>query len=204
MNKHKITRIFSKIPQIETERLLLRKLVPSDSEDMYEYSRLPSVTEYLLWEPHPDEDYTYRYLCYVQTQYRSGDFYDWAVTLKQSGKMIGTCGFTSFDLPNGRGEVGYVLNPDVWGRGIAAEAVMAVLEFGFVQLGLERIEAKYIFGNDQSRRVMEKCGMTFEGVLRSYMQIKDRYRDIGFCSILRGEFDSLRAQRGFPFGLVGK
>ena len=71
---------------------------------------------------------------------------------------------------------------------------MAVLQFGFAELMLNRIEAKYIFGNDRSRRVMEKCGMRFEGVLRSYMKIRNRYCDIGFCSILHSRFEEILSQ----------
>ena len=197
MHQNRLTKFFSHIPVIETERLLLRRMVQADFRDMYAYARLELVTRYLLWDPHPDEKYTYRYLGAVQRQYRAGEFYDWAITLKTSGRMIGTCGFTSFSLPDDRGEIGYVLNPEYWGHGIVPEAVMAVMEFGFSELKLNRIEAKYVFGNDRSRRVMEKCGMRFEGVLRSYMKIRDRYCDIGFCSILRNRFDEIAAYRHF-------
>ena len=200
MNKKKLVGFFSHIPCIETERLLLRRLMQSDSHDMYEYAKKEQVTRYLLWEPHPDEDYTYRYLSAVQRQYREGECYDWAITLKASGKMIGTCGFAAFSPTDDRGEIGYVLNPDYWGHGIVPEAVMAVLEFGFRELNLNRIEAKYIFGNDRSRRVMEKCGMQFEGVLHSYMKIKNRYCDIGICSILRSHFEELSQHVPFYYG----
>ena len=102
--------------------------------------------------------------------------------------MIGTCGFTSFDFRNNSAEVGYVLNRSYWGKGIAPEALDAVIAFGFDELILRRIEAKFIIGNDNSRRVMEKCGMQFEGVLRSSMMVKHEYRDIGICSILSDEY----------------
>jgi ribosomal-protein-alanine N-acetyltransferase len=188
MNKHQLARIFAQPPELLTKRLLLRKLVVSDYADMYEYSRLEEVTRYLVWEPHPDEHYTARYLDTVQAQYRNGEFYDWGVEWRETGKLIGTCGFTSFDLPNKRAEVGYVINPAFSGRGVATEALMAVLDYAFNELKLHRVEAKYIYGNDASRRVMEKCSMTFEGILRGYMYIKREFRDIGICSILTDEF----------------
>ena len=85
-------------------------------------------------------------------------------------------------------EVGYVLNPEYWGKGIATEALERVLQFGFEELHLHRIEAKFMQGNERSRRVMEKVGMSIEGVLRESMMIKGNYMNIGVCSILRSEW----------------
>ena len=159
-----------------------------DAGDMYEYACQSEVTKYLTWSPHPSREYTRDYLAYVQKQYEDGEYYDWALIFKDEMKMIGTCGFTSFDDENNAGEIGYVLNPDYWGRGLAAEAVREVLKFGFQRLNLHRIEAKHIEGNNQSRRVMEKCGMSYEGTHRSSMYIKGEYRTICICAILREEY----------------
>ncbi len=180
--------VFRDVPTLTTERLTLRRLKTSDSHDMYEYSCDPQVTKYLLWEPHKSHEQTKNYLHYVQKCYRDGRFHDWAVISNYDKKMIGTCGFTTLDFENNCAEIGYVLNPKYWGQGIAAEAVRRVMDFGFMEMNVHRIEAKYIIGNDASRRVMEKCGMTFEGVKRSSMFIKGDYRDIGIYSILYDEY----------------
>ncbi len=192
MQKSNVISIFSKIPTLTTAHLTLRKMKPSDARDMYEYARLESVTEYLLWYPHKCVEQTMDYLQYVQASYRAGDFYDWAVVDSETKKMIGTCGFTRLDFTHNLAEIGYVLNPGYWGRGIATEAVRRVMDFAFMELNVHRVEAKYIIGNDASRRVMEKCGMTFEGVQRASMYIKGQYRDIGICSILSDEYIAKR------------
>ena len=191
MKKEHICRIFSRIPELETERLILRKMRVGDEEDMYAYAKRSEVTRYLLWSPHPDIYYTRDYLRYLATRYAAGSFYDWAIVLKSSGRMIGTCGFTSFDCPHDAAEIGYVLNPDYRGQGIAPEAVRAVLAFGFDKLALHRIEARFIEGNEASLRVMEKVGMRFEGYRREAMLIKGTYRTIGYSSILRAEYEAL-------------
>lgn len=188
MKKSFIFDLFSKIPTLTTARLTLRRMKTSDWRDMYEYASQERVTKYLLWEPHKSPEQTQDYLRYLQAQYRAGDFYDWAVVTNDERKMIGTCGFTSLDFANNSAEVGYVLNPEYWGRGIAAEALRRVIEFGFMELNVHRIEAKYIIGNENSRRVMEKCGMSFEGIRRSSMFIKGEYRDIGVCSVISDEY----------------
>ena len=188
MKREIIYRIFSHLPELKTERLTLRKMMVTDAPDMYEYASRRDVTQYLLWEPHESEYYTYRYLSYIQSRYRAGDFHDWAVTVRETDKMIGTCGFTRFNFDANSAEIGYVLNPSFWGCGIAPEAVMSVMRFGFVNLRLNRIEARYMIGNDASRRVMEKVGMQFEGVRRDGIFVKGAYRDVGICAILSSEF----------------
>lgn len=188
MKKETIYRSFSHLPELHTERLTLRKMLVGDSEDMYEYARRDDVTRYLTWNPHPDRAYTHEYLEYIGGRYSAGMFYDWAIVFREHRKMIGTCGFTSFNCTHDSAEVGYVLNPAYWGKGIATEALSRVLRFGFEELHLHRIEAKFIKGNERSRHVMEKVGMTFEGYNREAMRVKGTYVTVGVCSILAAEW----------------
>jgi ribosomal-protein-alanine N-acetyltransferase len=183
MNKSQLS-LFKKIPTVTTERLILRKMLPTDADDMFEYAQNPIVTQFLLWEPHVTRKFTQSYLKFIQSQYAGAMFFDWAVTLADSGKMIGTCGFARLDLPNRVGEIGYVLNPDFRARGIAVEAARAVIDFGFKNLALHRIEARFMQGNDASRRVMEKLGMSFEGFAKDSIFVKGAYRTVGTCSLI--------------------
>ena len=184
MKRETIRQIFTHMPTLETDRLRLRPMRMTDSTDMYDYARRSDVTEFLRWSPHPSEQYSRDYLRYIEQRYAMGEFYDWAVVERESGKMIGTCGFTRFDFPHNTGEIGYVLNPDYHGKGYGTEAAERVVRFGFEELELHRIEAKFIMGNEASLHVMEKLGMRFEGYRRDGMWIKDGYRTIGVCAIL--------------------
>ena len=188
MKEKELNRKFRRMPTLHTPRLTLRKMKPDDCADMFDYARRADVTEFLLWEPHPNKNHTKRYLEYIRTMYNNGEFYDWAVELDSEKKMIGTCGFSAFDFANNSAEVGYVINPVYHGSGYATEALLEVLNFGFIELNLHRICAKYIDGNDASRRVMDKCGMRYEGCARSSMFIKGQYRSIHTCAILSDEF----------------
>lgn len=189
MNKSKLS-VFKKIPTVETDRLTLRKMLPSDDEDMFEYAKNPAVTRFLLWDAHINRKFTHSYLKFIQSQYSAGNFYDWALTLTESGKMIGTCGFSSFDIDNNAAEVGYVLSPDYWGNGIAAEALSRVMRFGFEELELHRIYARIMDGNAASESVAKKCGMRHEATLESSLFVKGEYRTIKIYAILREEFYS--------------
>ncbi len=175
------------MPTLKTERLTLRPMRTSDAYDMYEYACREDVTEYLLWSPHPSVGATYDYLAYIEQRYACGEFFDWAVTLTDSGKMIGTVGFTTISTQHNFGELGYVLNPEYHRKGYGTEAASRVVEFGFSTLGLHRIEAKFMLGNTASAHLMEKLGMAFEGYHRDSMLVKGKYRTIGTCSILAEE-----------------
>jgi len=102
--------------------------------------------------------------------------------------MIGTCGFTSFDLQNNSAEIGYVLHPDFWGKGLAKEAVMRLMTFGFAELRLHRLTAKIMTENSASKRVAEKCGMRHEATHVESMLIKGAYETIDEYAILAKEF----------------
>ena len=184
-------KLFTRIPTLTTERLTLRRILPTDLDDVFAYASNPAVPRYLLWYPHPNKDYTARYLREVDRRYKKAQYYDWAVTLTESGKMIGTCGFTSFDLPNNSAEVGYVLSAPYWGQRIAPEALRAVITFGFEVLCLNRIEAHFMPDNHASRRVLEKCMMLPEGVRREAMYAKGRYIDIETYAITEKDYKKI-------------
>ncbi len=188
MREGALRRVFKNMPVLSTQRLTLRRMYRTDTDDMYEYAHQPIVTEYLTWAPHPDRRYTARYLSYLSGQYADGAFYDWGVVLRSENKLVGTCGFTSFSEENNSAECGYVISPAYWGRGIAAEALTEVMRFGFSTLGLHRIECRYMIGNDRSRRVMEKVGMRYEGTYRDALLLGREYKTVGVCAIVDSEF----------------
>ena len=183
-------KIFVNIPELRTERLILRKITRRDLDDVYEYASDGEVSKYLLWEKHPEKYYTRSYLSLIESKYRKAEFYDWGIEL--DGKMIGTCGFSSISCENNSAEVGYVINRAYWGKGIALEALRAVLSFGYDVLGLNRIECRVMSENKGSIRVLEKCAMKFEGVLRQALLVKGVYRDISIYSMLKDEYIALK------------
>ena len=191
MTQEQLHCIFTNPPSLSTDRLLLRKITPEDASDMFLYSRLDEVTRYLLWDAHPSEEYTRSYISYLQERYATGDFYDFGVVLKETGRMIGTVGFTSFDLPNNSAEVGYVISPFHQGKGFATEALKKVISFGFDVLGLSRISAVCMQENSASLRVMEKCGLKREGLLRSAVFAKGDMKDVYLSAITEKDYFNL-------------
>ncbi len=193
LNDRKIKEVFANIPQIETERLVLRRIEVQDSADMYEYSCQAKVTEYLTWNPHKSEKETERYIKLLGKKYDKGAFWDFGLEHKESSKFIGTCGFTSFNQDENSAEIGYVLSPCFWGMGLAFEACTAVLKFGFAVFDLDRICARYIEGNDSSRRVMEKLGMSYVTTYKNSYYIKNEYKTVIEYSVTKKDFFAAQA-----------
>jgi ribosomal-protein-alanine N-acetyltransferase len=186
--------VFGNLPPLETERLLLRKIGVDDADDMFEYGRDPEVTKYLMWEPHRTVDDSIEFIRWVMRQYDAGEIAPWGMEIKETGKFIGTVGYHEWNVRHGRAEIGYSLARSFWGLGYMTEAVRAVIDFGFGVMGLNRVEANCFIENKGSARVMEKCGMKFEAILRQHLFVKGRYEDVKMYSILRREWagDGLR------------
>jgi RimJ/RimL family protein N-acetyltransferase len=128
--------------------------------------------------------------------------FQFAVTLKPTGQLIGNCGVRRNTPETHEGDIGYELDPRFWGKGYATEAGRAVLDFGFSQLRLHRISAWCIAENSGSARVLEKLGMRQEGRLREHDYFKDRWWDILVYAILYDEWNaqSNHAQAAVPGG----
>ena len=183
-----LSKYFSHMPTLETERLIFRAVKRSDLQDINEYASNPKTSEFLLWEPHKSLEYTREFIELVISRYKSGEYNDWALVHKETNKMIGTCGFTRIDQENSIVEIGYVISPEYWGMGFATEAASKIIEFAFDELQVNRIEAKFMFGNEASLAVMKNIGMKFEGYQRDALFVKGKFRTIGVSSILKREY----------------
>lgn len=146
---------------LESKRLILRKWKKSDSKDMYEFAKSERVGPYAGWPPHRNIRDSKRL---IKMFIRSNDTY--AIVLKSENKVIGSIGMYNRS-PDGslfnlnQREIGYVLNPQYWGRGIMPEAVKCLIDYGFTKLNLDLIWCGHFKYNEKSKRVIEKCGFKY-------------------------------------------
>ena len=178
---------FSRLPVVETERLILRKMRMSDAAGVHRYAKDPEVARHVLWEAHRSLWETRAYIRFLLYQYRNGDPGSWAIVLRESGKVIGTIGYMNYSPDNATVEVGYSLSREHWGKGLMTEALRAVIGESFRVLQLHRIEAMHFTDNPASGRVMEKCGMRKEGELRQRLYNKGKFADVALYAILRSD-----------------
>ncbi len=167
-----------KPPVLETERLLLRAPRLSDAKNVYAYARDPAVSRYVLWSRHLSVGDSRRFLSGMMMENRMGESLTMCCVLKSDGRVVGTAGFCQIDRENLRGEVGYSFAKSVWGQGLATEALHSLLAYGFDVMKLHRVEGYCDVRNPASARVMEKCGMAREGVLRERFLNKGEFVDV--------------------------
>ena len=144
---------------LETERLILRPFPLDDAEGLYAYASHPEVGPPAGWAPHKDPAESRRV---IETIFLPADTL--AVVRRADGRLIGSAGFVGkhrTELGEPSEEVGYSLARDCWGQGLIPEAVEAILRHAFGELGYAAIWAAYYDGNRKSKRVMQKCGMTY-------------------------------------------
>ena len=153
--------------QIQTERLLLR---PWQPEDLGEFTRLltdPEVTRYIIVnEPFTPQDVAEVSARTVEHWEHNG-FGAWVAIEKATGRWVGRIGLNEIlDWPGpDKVEVGWELHQEFWGRGLATEGGRACVRYGFEVVGLARIMSATMATNAASRRVMDKCGLRFQGEL---------------------------------------
>jgi ribosomal-protein-alanine N-acetyltransferase len=178
------------LPVLETERLVLRPYALADAPRVQQMCGDDAVASTVLNMLHPYPDgAAEKWISTHADSFRQGTEVTLAITLKPSGMVVGSVAL-SIDKNHKRGELGYMVAREQWNCGYGTEAVRAVMRYGFGVLGLNRIQAMHFPRNQGSGRVMQKLGMTKEGLLRQYVCNRGNFEDLVVYSILRGEFEA--------------
>lgn len=170
---------------IQTSRLTLRRVAPEDAEAIFTgYAQDSEVTRYLTWRPHQRLEDTRAFIETQSAAWEAGTQFAWTI-LRNGGEVIGGIALR----PEGfKVNVGYVIAQGHWGNGFAAEALQALVDWALSQPDIYRVWAVCDTENPASARVMEKVGMTREGVLRRWIihpQTGDTPRDCLCYSIVK-------------------
>ena len=175
---------------IETHRLILRPFRAGDAPAMFRnWASDPVVTEYLTWAPHDSEQTTAGLVAnWAKETEENPLFFQWAIELKSIREPIGSISAMHVDERVESAELGWCIGKDWWGQGIMPEAGAAVIAYLFDEVGLNRVAARHDVRNPKSGRVMQKLGMTFEGVMRQAGVSNAGIGDIAVYSILRSEY----------------
>jgi len=175
--------------EIVTDRLILRRFTLEDAENMFNnWANDPEVTKYLRWPPHSDVDATRKLLAEWIACYDDPAYYSWAIALKENDVVIGSLGIMGVSEIDEAGEIGYCIGKKWWGKGFMTEALNAVISFGFEQAGFNRLEAGHSIHNPASGCVMQKAGMTLEGIARQKYKANLGFQDCKLYSILKDDY----------------
>ena len=179
-------------PILRTSRLILRPFVFDDALAVQLLAGAREVADTTLHIPHPyPSGAAEHWIATHGPTWDAGTGVTYAITDATSGVVIGAVALTIVPA-HARGELGYWVGLPYWNRGYCTEASRAVVELGFGQLGLHRIQARHLTRNAASGRVMQKLGMLPEGVNRHAMRKNDRFEDLALYAILSDEWASGR------------
>jgi len=174
---------------IRGQRIDIRKLRPADADDIYRHVKVKGVARWTLALPYPyPKDGAIKHIRQQQRLWRLGKTYSFAIVSQDTGLPIGAVALNRVDTKHRCAEAGYWLGKKYWGKGIMTEALRLLLQFGFEELKLYRIFAMAMGPNIGSRRVLEKCRFTQEGILRQAVLRYGKRRDFINYGILRTEY----------------
>lgn len=175
--------------EINTERLILRRFIENDAENMFHnWANDPEVTKFLRWPPHEDVEVTKNLLKEWVANYADPTRYEWAIALKENDMVIGSIGLFDISEIDESGEIGYCIGRAWWGKGMMTEVLKAIIAFGIEQVGFNRLEAGHSVHNPASGKVMQKAGMTYEGIARQKYKSMLGFQDSKFYSFLKDDY----------------
>lgn len=175
------------IPTINTPRLLLRPLCDEDTSDMFAFTSDPEVTQFVLWPRHTSLEDSRGFIRFLNSEHISSC----GIIHHADRKLIGTCFFHSFHPQHNKTEIAFNIASSYWRQGYATETAKALVSHCFASWDINRIEATCMIDNHGSARVLEKIGMTFEGIMRQSHCRQQEFVDMKLYAILKSDYQTL-------------
>jgi RimJ/RimL family protein N-acetyltransferase len=182
-----------RLPTITTARLRLRWLTSDDVPALLGVFGDPEVCRYWSRPALRDRAAAAALHDEIVRSFAARSLFQWGIAERETDAVVGTCTLAALSAEHRRGEVGYALARDAWGRGYAAEALAAVLAFAFDTLALHRVEADVDPRNARSIRALERAGFEREGYLRERYHVGGELQDAVLYGLLRPHWAARRA-----------
>lgn len=177
-----------KLPTIETGRLRLRWLTPADAPSLLSIFGDPAVCRYLLRPPLTDLSAADALQEEIARYFADRTLFQWGVADRESDLVVGTCTLAWPSAEHRRAELGFVLAPEMWGRGYMTEALPALIRFAFEDLALHRLEADADPRNQRSIKLLEQLGFQREGHQRERYNVNGELQDAVLFGLLRPDW----------------
>ena len=180
---------FCPFPEIITSRLLLRQLSMNDVPEFLELRSNDQVMQYIDREKTKTREEAELLLKTIIERYEKNEGLLWVITLLSDSekKLIGTIGFWQILQEHYRAELGYLLHPSWWNKGIMKEAIQSATSYGFGPMQLHSIEARINPENAASAAILEKSGFTREAYFKEDYFFQGKFMDTAVYSLLAGK-----------------
>ena len=175
--------------RLETDRLILRRYEIDDASAMFKnWASDPEVTKFLMWQTHSSEDMSKNIINDWLKEYSDEKYYHWAIILKDNGdEPIGDIAVVHMNEDVSMMHIGYCIGRNWWHQGVTSEALKMVMDYLFDVVNVNRIESRHDPRNPYSGKVMQKCGMKYEGTLRSSDRNNQGICDACYYALLKLE-----------------
>ena len=182
-------KIVNQFPSLQTNRLDLIEITQCHSGDILKLFGDVNVTRFNNLLPFGSEQEAQKFIDVYRIRFKDKTGLRWGISLKGKHHIIGTIGFNNFTKRH-RANIGYDLQKEYWNNGYITEALKAVVNFGFNQLEINRIEAEVMQGNTNSEKVLYKLNFKNEGILRQWMYWNKKYYDMTMFALLKEDHDN--------------
>jgi [ribosomal protein S5]-alanine N-acetyltransferase len=172
-------------PVLNTARLRLRKPLQKDAGPLLEVSRNDAVMQYYGMSSFKSKVEALAEIAWFNRIFACAQGIRWVITEQGGGQYIGDIGFSNHVSAHSRAEIGFKLAHSHWRKGIMAEALEPVLEYGFTEMQLNRTEAVVDPGNTACLSLLKRAGFVQEGLLREYEHEAKGYVDLVMLSLLK-------------------
>lgn len=179
--------IFKKFPEFEIDDIILREINPvKDKVEYFNYTNEEEVCQFLADDDKPiNVEHAEIELRYWSDLFRMQRSIYWAISLKSNNQLIGTCGYNSWSFTHQRGEISYDLNPQYWGRSIMKKSLMKIIEYGFKEMDLFRIQATVSENNLRSIKLLERLDFAQEGLMRNFGKLLGEFNNFYLYSLFK-------------------
>lgn len=176
---------FLPFPEIKTDRLLLRKMQPEDAAALLFLRSDDSVMQFIGRKKTKSVEEAAAFIEKINASVDAHESIMWAIALQEEpAQLIGTICFWNVMKDHCRAEVGYILHPQYWNRGLMKEALLAVIDYGFTQMKLHSIEGRINPDNTVSGFLLEKAGFTKEAHFKEDFYFNGKFSDTAVYSLL--------------------
>ncbi|MEM7019988.1 MAG: GNAT family protein [Pseudomonadota bacterium] len=181
---------------LQTSRFVLNRFSDADAEDLFRHFSTPTIVEHMDIAPLQTVEQAQEIIDWTKSIYQDKTGIRWIIRTHEESDFVGTCGFNQIVQERAsRAEIAYDLWLSYWGKGVLQEVMPAVLEIGFNDLSLRRIEAFVNPGNHRSCRTLERLGFQQEGILRDYAYWLGKYWDQRIFSLLASDWAKRSSQK---------
>ena len=181
----------ARAPRRSDDEVELRPPTAGDVDAIYAAvcESLPELVAWMTWcHPGYARDETVDWVRRTEQAWADGTEHAFVIVDRRDGRLLGSCGLNALERPTGWANLGYVVRTSATGGGAATRAATLVADFGFAELGLDRVEILAATGNARSQRVAARVGAAREGVLRRRLHVNDVSHDAVVFSLIRDEW----------------